>query len=98
MTSYEANNLASASLVTLHVQLLTRIANRRITVSERRINMDELVADKIFLSHRHLQVFWGGAGDFWQHLWDKFLDFAGNIRATVYVKNLISLTLFYRRR
>lgn len=42
--------------------------------------METLVADKMFLPHRHLQVFWGKSGDFWQLLWDKFIDFAGNYR------------------
>ena len=39
--------------------------------------MEDIGAYKIFLTHRHLQVFWGKSGDFWQHLWDKFIDFAG---------------------
>lgn len=40
-------------------------------------NMEEIIADKVLFSHRHLQVFWGKSGDFWQHLWNKFIDFAG---------------------
>jgi hypothetical protein len=39
--------------------------------------MEEVLIDKAFLSHRHLQQFWGKSANFWQHLWDNFLDFAG---------------------
>jgi hypothetical protein len=39
--------------------------------------MEEIVVDKLFITHRHLQVFWNQSGDFWQFYWDKFIDFAG---------------------
>lgn len=47
--------------------------------------MEELFADKIFLSpHRHLQVFWGKSGHFWQNCWDHFLDnYAGEKALTL---------------
>lgn len=30
-----------------------------------------------FLLPRHLQLFWGASGDFWQACWEKFLAVTG---------------------
>jgi hypothetical protein len=39
--------------------------------------MEDILLLKFFTPQRHLQAFWGKSGDFWQHLWDQFIDFAG---------------------
>ncbi|KAG5683643.1 hypothetical protein PVAND_012914 [Polypedilum vanderplanki] len=33
----------------------------------------------------HLQVFWNRSADLWQHLWDQFLDYAGEDEFTLFV-------------
>ncbi|CAG2069152.1 unnamed protein product, partial [Timema podura] len=33
----------------------------------------------------HLQRFWGASGDFWQALWDRFLDTVGEDPITLWI-------------
>lgn len=46
--------------------------------------MKELLFDPLFFSQRHLQLFWGKSADFWQHLWDKFLDISGELKSYLF--------------
>ena len=39
--------------------------------------MKDLLIEQLYNPQRHLQLFWGKSADFWQLLWDKFLDLVG---------------------
>lgn len=39
---------------------------------------EEFLLEQFIFFPRHLQVFWNRSADLWQHLWDNFLDYAGN--------------------
>nr|CAD7398296.1 unnamed protein product [Timema poppensis] len=41
----------------------------------------------------HLQRFWGASGDFWQALWDRFLDTVGEDPITLWIYGTTALTM-----
>ncbi|XP_035788386.1 fatty acid hydroxylase domain-containing protein 2-like [Anopheles albimanus] len=41
----------------------------------------------------HLQRFWGASGDFWQSQWDRFIDFAGDDPARLWVHTTTLFTM-----
>lgn len=51
---------------------------------------EEFLLEQFIFFPRHLQVFWNRSADLWQHLWDNFLDYAGNEIISHFKRRLIT--------
>lgn len=73
------------------VQLFAGSCDRQI--AKLYLKMDKTAILEFLPPHRHLQIFWGKSGDFWQTLWDKFIDFAGEIESKL--RRTFNYTTFF---
>lgn len=60
------------------------------------LKMEKTAILEFLPPHRHLQIFWGKSGDFWQTLWDKFIDFAGKLIVKLVKLEILQMFTYFR--